>query len=739
MYTDTRHLLSEAKFYESYSRWNDNLNRYETWNDSVDRVMNMHKKKYASVMSSELANYFEDASVAYKNKAFLGAQRALQFGGDQLLKHEMKMYNCTASYADRAEFFGEIFYVLLCGAGAGFSVQKQHIKKLPKIKTRNKQPKTHIVEDSIEGWATAADVLMSSYFVDGGKHPEYQGRRVYFDLSQIRPKNSIISGGFKAPGPDPLRKALDRIEYLLQGIALNPNDSSIRAIHVYDIVMHIADAVLSGGVRRSACICLFSADDKEMAYAKTGNWFPDNPQRARSNNSAVIKRDSITKEEFHELMKPIKEFGEPGFVFVDDEDVLVNPCVEIGLYAKFNGKSGWQGCNLCEINGGLCDTEQKFYDACYTATILATIQAGYTNFNFIDPVSKKIFEREALLGISITGWMNNPKILFDKKILRNGAKIVKETNEKVAKLLGINPAARTTCVKPAGNASVLLGTSSGIHAEHANMYFRNIQINKNTEVGKLIRSKNPHMVEESVWSAGNTDYVISFPIIPKKGSMNKEDIIGVKHLELVKIAQQNWVEPGTNIDLCVNKTVRHNVSNTIIVDDWDEIEEFVFKNRNIFAGISFMSMSGDKDFNQAPNTKVITAKEILSKYGTGSIFASGLIVDSLNIFDNLWAACSIAIKNNDFVTGEDHNVAMKKDWMRRFNNFADNYFSGDVKKAEYCLKDVHLLHKWEKIQQHIENVNWVDELSEKKYIDIDTTGAIACVGVGENGEDACFI
>ncbi len=730
-HVDTRKLLSEAKFYDGYSRFNDELERYETWDEAVDRVMGMHESYYADQNDGHngLQLYVDEARQAYKEQRVLGAQRALQFGGEQILKHQMRMYNCTSTYADRAEFFGEIFYMLLCGAGAGFSVQTHHVKKLPKIQIRNKQPKTHVVEDSIEGWATAVDVLMSSYFVSKSKHPEYEGRRIYFDLTHIRPKGAKISGGFKAPGPDGLRLALDKIEHLLQDIVLNNNNpTALQPINVYDICMHSADAVLSGGVRRSATICLFSPDDEAMMTAKTGNWFVDNPQRGRSNNSAVIVRDSTTKEQFSTIMESVKEFGEPGFVFVESTEHTTNPCVEIGMFPQINGKSGWQGCNLTEINGGMCHTPEDFYKACRAAAILGTLQAGYTDFKFLNSVSKKIFAREALIGCSITGWMNNPEVLFDKKILQKGAKIVKEVNKEVAELIGINAAARTTCVKPSGNASVLLQTASGIHAEHSEMYIRNVQMTKDSEVTQAIQKANPYMVEDSVWSATGSDVVVSFPIVPKKGSYVKEDLVGVDHLEKVKLVQEYWVNAGTNEELCADKGVRHNVSNTILVDDWQEVEEYVFKNRHSFAGISFLSMMGDKDFNQAPNTSVITAKEMVKNYGTSAIFASGLVVDALSAFDNLWTACSTAQGYGDDLTLDNSTNSIKRDWIRRFNNFADNYLNGDVKKAEYCLKDSHLLHKWEKINKNFVNIEWESDLTEKKYTDVDTMGAIACAG-----------
>ena len=725
---DTRKFLSETKFYEGYSRYKEDESEYESWDEAVDRVIGMHENYYKN-SNNKLAEYFEEARKAYKEQRVLGAQRALQFGGDQLLKHQMRMYNCTSSYVDRPEFFGEVFYILLCGAGAGFSVQKHHVGKLPKIQPRTKQAKGYVVEDSIEGWASALDVLMASYFVNGGKYPEFAGRRVFFDLSQIRPKGAKISGGFKAPGPEGLRRSLDKIEHLLQGIVLDSKEPvPIKPINAYDICMHAADAVLSGGVRRSATICLFSPDDEEMMNAKTGNWFMDNPQRGRSNNSAVIVRNKTTAEQFGKIMESVKQFGEPGFVFVESSEHTTNPCVEIGMYPKFGKKSGWQGCNLTEINGGMCNTAEDFYQACRAASILGTLQAGYTDFKFLSDTSKKIFDREALLGVSITGWMNNPGILFNDKILEKGAEIVKEVNKELAAILGINPAARTTCVKPSGNASVLLQTASGIHAEHSSMYIRNVQMNKESEITQAIMKSNPYMVEESVWSAGGTDVVVSFPIIPHEESIYKDDLIGVKHLELVAKAQKHWVNAGTNEDLCADEGIRHNVSNTIIVDDWDEVEKYVFENRHSFAGISFLPMSGDKDYNQAPNTAVITANKMVKEYDTAAVFASGMVVDALKCFDNLWIACSTAKGFGEDLSLESSDNAMKQDWVRRFNNFADNYLDGDSVKAEHCLKDAYLLHKWNKIQKNLKPIEWKKDLTAKKYVDVDTIASAACVG-----------
>lgn len=724
---DTRDLMSQTKFYEGYSRWDEDKERYESWEEAVTRVMNMHREYYEDKMSPELSQLIDEAESLYKLQYALGAQRALQFGGDQLRKHQMRMYNCTSTYADRPRFFSELFYVLLCGAGAGFSVQNHHVAKLPDIAERKKQAKGWVVEDSIEGWADALGALMSSYFVGGGQFPEMEGRKVYFDLQHVRPKGAMINGGFKAPGPEPLRRSLDKIEHLIQSRVLK-GETRLRPIDVYDIAMHAADAVLAGGVRRSATICLFSPEDEEMINAKTGNWFMDNPQRGRSNNSAVIVRDEITRDSFKRIMGSIKEFGEPGFFFVDDRDITTNPCVEIGMFPQIDGESGWQGCNLTEINGGKCTSKEEFFKACRAGAIMGTLQAGYTEFKYLSGTSKAIFDREALLGVSITGWMNNPDVLLDADIQKEGAEIVKQVNKEVAELIGINAAARTTCVKPSGNASVLLQTASGIHAEHSPRYLRHIQLNKETEVGQLLAKTNPYMVEESVWSSNQTDYCVAFPIISPEGSLYREELYGKNLLEKVKLVQNNWVEAGTNVELCANEKTRHNVSNTVTVMPhmWSEVEDYVFDNRHSFAGISFLAGSGDKDFAQAPMTEVKTESQIVEEYGKGAMFASGLIVDTRKQgFRDLWEATQIAQTPPEF-QGEVSDI--RAEWIRRFKKFADNYFMGDMKQTEYCLKDVFLLHKWEKIQQNIQSVDFTSELDEKRFTDIDTMGAIACQG-----------
>ena len=725
-----RKMMADAKFADSYAKELDGSGRRETMTEAVERVMAMHRDKYADKMTPELDALMAEAQEAYSDTLILGAQRALQFGGPSLRKHEAKMYGCSSSHVDRPAFFQETMYLLLCGCGVGFSVQKRHIDKLPSIHKRSaKRVKVFTIPDSIEGWADAYGVLLSTYFENGGTFPEYKGCQVHFDFSQIRPRGALISGGFKAPGPEPLRKSLRICEELIES-SIAAGDTKLRPIVAYDLVMHLADAVLSGGVRRSATLCMFDKDDTEMLNAKTGNWWTTNPQRARSNNSAVIKRDELTWEEWLKIVASVKQFGEPGFIFVDNLDFMYNPCVEVGMLPiAENGESGFQFCNLTEINGGRCSTKEIFFKACRTSAILGTLQAGYTDFKYVGDATKRITEREALLGTSITGWMNNPHILFDEGILKEGASIIKAVNAEVAAIIGINVAARTTNAKPAGHTSILLGTASGIHGEHAPRYMRNVTLTDDSEVAQLIIKHNPKMVEASIGSANKTDVMVSFPIVSHPHSIYRQDLLGVKQLEYVKKAQQFWVESGTRVDKCTDHALRHNVSNTIPVDNWDEVTKYIFDNRQWFAGISLFSYSGEKAYAQAPFTEVLTSQQVISTYGDAALFASGLIVEGLHAFnDNLWLACSTAMGTGLTLNEDDSVDLLKRDWVRRFNKFAKNFFKGDVELTSYCLKDCYNLHKWTGIMQNLKPIDFTSSLGAKEYVSVDTLGAQACAG-----------
>ena len=724
---DARKLMSDAKFYEAYARYNENENRYETWEASVKRVMNMHRTFYKDKLnnSNGLSDLIKEVENGYINKLFLGSQRALQFGGEQLLKNHSKLYNCAASYCDRPNFFGGYFFLLLSGCGVGFSVQKHHIEKLPNITKRTKSAKTYVVPDSIQGWANTIDVLLSSYFVDNQVYPEYAGRKIYFDLSQIRPKGAFISGGFRAPGAEPLRKALDAIELLIEN-ELKKGMDKLRTIVVYDTCMYIADAVISGGVRRAATICIFSKDDQDMIDAKTGNWFIENPQRGRSNNSVALLRDSTTKEEFDNIIKSVKDYGEPAFIWVNNLEEIYNPCCEVGMMPiTEDGRTGFLTCNLTEINGVKSTTKEIFLYQCKLASIMGTLQAGYTNFKYFKDATKELVERDALLGVGITGMMNNPHIIFDEEIMREGAEIVKSWNKKVAEMIGINQASRTTVVKPSGNSSVLLECASGIHGEHSPRYLRHVQFNKETEVAKLFLKTNPNMCQDSVWNR-ERDIVVAFPIEPNKESIFKKDLLGVKQLEYVRKTQQIWIEGGTNLDRCNHSKLRHNVSNTITVDNWEEVSDYIYDNRNDLCGVSLLSAMGDKMYPQAPFTEVLTHEEIINKYGEVALFTSALIEAGFNAFNHdLWTACSTALGYGEKL-GEQHNDLLKRDFVRRFNKFAKNFESPE--DCANCLKDVYNLHRLWKINQTLKDINWIDELGKKEYIDIDTITATACAG-----------
>lgn len=683
--------LQNYTFVSKYARWLSNENRRETWKEAVDRVKNMMHTMYADKNISAEIDWAYD--MMYKKKV-LGSQRALQFGGEPILKRHAKIYNCTASYCDRLRFFQECFWLLLCGSGTGFSVQKHHVAKLPSLsqEPKSENGRKYVIEDSIEGWADALGVLLSSYFVKPAeeKFKEYKDQYIVFDYSNIRPKGSPLTSGVgKAPGFEPLQHGLEKIRALLDR-CVSKGQKKLRPIDAYDIIMHSSDAVLSGGVRRSASLALFSADDEEMAKAKTGNWYIENPQRARSNNSALLLKDETSFEEFCTLMESVKEFGEPGFIWSDSTEMVFNPCVEISLWPvnEKNGKSGFQGCNLSTINCSSIVDENDFYERCKAAALIGTLQAGFTKLEYLGKDSEEIFEREALLGVSMTGIMEKHDLILTEKVLKHGAKIAVETNKEMSKKIGINQAARVTCLKPEGTSSSMLGTSSGIHPHHAKRYIRHVQANILEAPYQHFKSYNPQACERSSWSANNTDEVIKFPIEVPDGAKLKNQLPAVEMLAIVKDTQKNWVHSGKNRSLCTQEYLSHNVSNTITVktDEWEDVTKYIYNNRKYFAGISLIPQSGDKDYPQAPFTTVFTSREIVKEYGDAALWCSGLIELALNAFDNnLWAACDYVSLNQ----AKENDQENKLKFVTKMKNFAGKYFDGDVKRLTYCMKDVY--------------------------------------------------
>jgi len=723
--------LMNYTFVSKYARWIPEKKRRETWQEAVDRVKNMMVEAYVDSQNDNHVEIEDAIAKAYedmKKKKILGSQRALQFGGSPIFKHNARIYNCIASYVDRIRFFQECMYLLLCGCGTGFSVQKHHVAKLPNLRQVSAKGRSvkHVIDDSIEGWSDAVGILVSSYFEDCGLFAEYSGKSVTFDYSKIRPAGAYLkSSGGKAPGPEPLKKALNNIRKVLDN-AVKSGRNKITPIEAYDIVMYSADAVISGGVRRSATICVFSPDDEEMAKAKTGSWFIDNPQRGRSNNSALLLRNETTKEQFAELMNSVKEFGEPGFVWSDSTELIVNPCVEIGMWPvdETTGETGWQACNLSTINCAKIKTKDDFYEACASAAVIGTLQAGFAKFPYLGEVSERIIAREALLGVSMTGIMERHDICLDPEIQKKGAEIVKEVNAKMAKLIGINQAARTTCVKPEGTSSCILGTSSGIHPHHAKRYIRRVQANKMEPIYQYFKEQNPRACAESVWSNNDSDDVVAFCVEVPDGSKLKNQVNATDLLEYVKSTQQNWVMSGTNLELCTQKWLVHNVSNTINVkpEEWDAVTDFIYDNRKYFCGVSLLPIAGDKDYAQAPFTTVYLPSEQIQHYGEAAIFVSGLIEVGLQLYDdNLWAACDSLLGFGQKIKGTE-----KKAYLDRCQRFADKFMNGDLKLLTYCMKDVYNWKDWLDINREYKEVDYTNVIEEQN--NVNPLQELSCAG-----------
>lgn len=564
--------LADVTVFNKYAKYLPEEGRRENWQEIVQRNQEMHQKKYPNIA--------DEIAFVYQNFVFpkrvLPSMRSLQFGGRPIEMTESRIFNCAYMPAESHKFFSELMFLLLGGTGVGYSVQKQHVKQLPKVKAPESDEEYKFqIQDSIIGWADAVKVVAKA-FLQGGTLP-------LFDYRDIREKGSdLLTTGGKAPGPEPLRKCITQITQVFrqaQGRKLTP-------LEVHDIACYIADSVRAGGIRRAAMICLFDRNDQEMLTCKAGEWYITHPERARANNSAVLPRGEVTLQEFTELMKKVEDSGcgEPGVYWTNNTDWGTNPCCEIAL-------KPYQMCNLTEINAGALDGQDSFNAAARAAAILGTLQAGYTDFHYLNPKWRIACEEEALLGVSMTGIASGNLKHLD---MAQAAEAAKQANAAFAAKIGINPAARVTCVKPAGTTSLVLGTSSGIHAWHAPYYIRRMRAGKDEAIAQYMGKAVPELVEIDV--TDENQYVLSFPQKAPEGAMMRNESM-MALLERVKQVANTWVNSGH-----IKGDNTHNVSCTISVkdDEWGILVEWMWENRHSYNGISVLPYFGSTAYPQMP-------------------------------------------------------------------------------------------------------------------------------------------
>jgi ribonucleoside-diphosphate reductase alpha chain len=565
-------ILSDITVYMKYAKYRPELKRRETWKELVKRNMDMHIKTYPN-LKEEIKEVYKFVS----NKKILPSMRSMQFAGKPIELSPNRIYNCAFAPVDDWRVFSEIMFLLLGGTGVGYSVQQHHVDCLPEIrKPSTDKTRRFLIGDSIEGWADAVSVIVKAYFFGGSKP--------VFDFRDIREKGArLVTSGGKAPGPQPLKECLIKLEGILDA---KKDGEKLKPIEVHDMVCHIADAVLAGGIRRAALIALFSATDEQMISCKSGAWWETNPQRGRANNSAVLMRHKITKEYFLDLWKRIEASGagEPGIYLSNDKDWGTNPCCEIALRP-------FQFCNLCEVNVSDVDTQEELNARVKAAAFVGTLQAGYTDFHYLRPIWQRTTEKDALIGISMTGIGSGAVLKLDMK---EAAKVVKIENKRVAEILGINASARCTTVKPAGTTSLALGTSSGIHAWHNDYYIRRVRVGKNESMYSHLAINHPELVEDEYFRPHDTA-VIGIPQkAPDTAIFRTESPIQL--LERVKKVHSEWVKPGHRSG---NNT--HNVSATISIreHEWKAVGEWMWENKEFYNGLSVLPYDGGT-YIQAP-------------------------------------------------------------------------------------------------------------------------------------------
>jgi ribonucleoside-diphosphate reductase alpha chain len=566
----TQEILSEITTYMKYSKYVPELKRRETWTELVTRNKEMHQAKFP-----QLKNEIEEAYKLVYAKKVLPSMRSLQFAGKPIELNNARIFNCSFLPLDDWRSFSEIMFLLLSGCGVGYSVQLHHIEQLPEIKIPTKQ-KRYLIGDSIEGWADAVRMLCKAYFT-GAPLP-------LFDFRDIRPKGAqLITVGGKAPGPEPLKECLFNLAKVFER---KQNGDRLTSVEAHDMACHIADAVLSGGIRRAALISLFNLDDEDMLTCKFGNWWEENPQRGRANNSAVVMRHKIDEEEFFKLWKKIElsGSGEPGIYFSNDKDWGTNPCCEIALRP-------YQFCNLCEVNVSNIESQEDLNERVRVGAFIGTLQAAYTDFHYLREIWRKTTEKDALLGVGMTGIGSGVILNYD---LKKAADLAKEENARVADIIGINKAARVTTVKPSGTSSLVLGTASGIHAWHNDFYIRRIRVGKNEAIYSYLAANHPELVEDDFFKP-TIQAVISVPQKAPAGSiLRTENVIDM--LERVKRFNVQWVKKGHRKGANTN-----NVSATVSIqeNEWEQVGQWMWENRNTFNGLSVLPYFGGS-YTQAP-------------------------------------------------------------------------------------------------------------------------------------------
>jgi ribonucleoside-diphosphate reductase alpha chain len=575
-------ILSDITVHMKYAKYVPELNRRETWKELVDRNMAMHIKKYP-----ELEVEIRQAYSYVYTKKILPSMRSLQFAGKPIEISPNRLYNCSYLPVDSVDAFNEIMFLLLSGCGVGYSVQQHHIKVLPNIiKPFSKRSRRFVIGDSIEGWSDAVKVLIKSYLGDK------KSSRIIFDYTDIRPKGArLVTSGGKAPGPQPLKECLIKIEGILEA---KEDGETLTSLEVHDIVCHIADAVLAGGIRRAALISLFTATDDNMISCKSGSWWETNPQRGRANNSAVLMRHKITKEFFMDLWKRVElsGAGEPGIYLNNDKDWGTNPCCEIALRP-------FQFCNLCEVNVSNVEDQDDLNNRVKAAAFIGTLQAGYTDFHYLREIWKETTEKDALIGVSMTGIGSAAVLQMDMKVAAN---IVTKENLRVSKLIGINSSARCTTVKPAGTTSLVLGTSSGIHAWHNDYYVRRMRVGKNEAIYNYLIDNHNELIEDEYFRPHDTA-VISIPQKAPDGSILRTES-PFDTLERVKRVAQEWIRPGHR-----RGSNTHNVSATISLkeNEWKKAGDWMWENREYYNGLSVLPYDGGT-YTQAPFEDIDEAK-----------------------------------------------------------------------------------------------------------------------------------